>query len=102
MTTSTEQIEHLVEDIRVRLVENRYDDPGLANDLLAYVMRELSELAVEGNNCEDCYVRCSCGDHAAEVLAAMQSRAVAGGWPAPPEYPYEHVLGPDDLDPREG
>lgn len=97
MTTSTEQIEHLVEDIRVRLVENRYDDPGLANDLLAYVMRELGKLAADADEVlmDDLI---PAGDWAEEVLQAMQSRAVAGGWPEPPEHPWETVLSDGDGD----
>lgn len=95
MTTSTEQIEHLVEDIRVRLVENRYDDPGLANDLLAYVMRELGCVAT---GAAYFYDPAELREWASGVMLAAQSRAVAGGWPAPAEYPYEHVLSDGDGD----
>ena len=104
----TETFEHIRDDIQTRLVEQRYDDPALAPDLLAYVLRELGKLAALGTNQPISTDGIQLADGfrfvptpgaiwwATDLLVAMQSRAVSGGWPYEREQPYEMVLDADE------
>ena len=94
-----ETVEHLRADITTHILERRQEDPGLANDLLSYAVREIGALATNGHKLT--------GEHGADpqtwaalLLVAMQSRAVSGGWPyeQPPERPYELTLSDGDGD----
>lgn len=112
VTTSTERTREpdLTYDewlaIRETVTDAPWDDPARFPECVTYAMEALRDIA------------CGVGNpymptHAAtQCLRGMAYRAKTGSWPNEPREPawsldpdprpYEHALGPDDLDPGEG
>lgn len=79
--------DHIREDLQHRLVAGRFDDPELAPALLAYVIRELGDVAMYRGPSDY-----GASDWASQVLLNMHNRAIAGAWPEPRNLELEEEL----------